>query len=382
MRAQGLSNAQVLAKLRQAHKKDLKYADGKILCSMCTKPNPAALAAHKMFLEANLGDPGLFQGSVELEKEAIADLTEFMHSPKSSVGFIVSGGTEANLLAMYAARNLANVESPEVIVPESAHFSFDKICDLLKLKLIKAKLDASYRVDPASVEQQITKRTVAIIGNAGSAELGTIDPIDALSKIALAHDVPLHVDAAFGGLVIPFLKELGYDVPEFDFNLQGVQSLTVDPHKMGLSTIPSGGILFRDNKSLECIKTDTPYLTETYQCTFVGTRPAASAAATWAVFNSLGREGFKKTVKHCMDVTTFLYEGLEEAGFEVLLRPQMNIVAFRDANLRLLADKLRLRGWYVSFVPRLNCIRVVLMPHSTKLHITELLKALNELAKN
>ena len=283
---------------------------------------------------------------------------------------------------MYAARNLANVESPEVIDPESVHFSFDKICDLLKLKLIKAKLDASYRVDPANVEQQITGCTVAIVGNAGSAELGTIDPIDALAKIALTHGLPLHVDAAFGGLVIPFLKELGYNDSEFDFKLQGVQSVTVDPHKMGMSTIPAGGILFRNSKNLECIKTDTPYLTEPYQCTFVGTRPAASAAATWAVFNSLGREGFKKTVKHCMNVTTFLYEGLEEARFEVLLRPQMNIVAFRDANPRLLADKLRQRGWYVSFVPRLNCIRVVLMPHSTKLHITEFLKALSELAKN
>jgi tyrosine decarboxylase/aspartate 1-decarboxylase len=193
--------------------------------------------------------------------------------------------------------------------------------------------------------------------------------------------VPLHVDAAFGGLVIPFLKDLGYTAPEFDFQLEGVQSVTVDPHKMGISTIPAGGILFRNSTSLECIKTQTPYLTEPDQCTFVGTRPAAPAAATWAVFNSLGREGYRKTVKCCMDLTTYLYEGLEDAGFEVLLRPPMNIVAFRNANPKLLADKLRQRGWYVSFVPRLNCIRVVLMPHSTKQHITDFLQCLSELAR-
>ncbi len=382
MRAKGLDKEEVLAKLKQAHEKDLNYEDGRILCSMCTSAHPMAKAAHEMFLDANLGDPGLFPGSTQLEKEAVGNLIGLLHGPKSSTGLIVSGGTEANLLAMNAARNAEKVEAPEVVVPESAHFSFEKICNLLRIKQVKAKLDASFRVDPASVEQQITDRTIAIVGNAGSAELGTVDPIEALSKIALENDVPLHVDAAFGGLVLPFLKELGYVVPEFDFQLEGVQSVTVDPHKMGLATIPAGGILFRNSRSLECIKTQTPYLTEEYQCTFVGTRPAASAAATWAVFESLGREGFKNTVKHCMDVTTFLYEGLEEAGFEVLLRPTMNIIAFRDTNPKLLMKKLQQRGWFVSYVPRLKCLRVVLMPHSTVQHITDFLNCLRDLSKD
>ena len=178
---------------------------------------------------------------------------------------------------------------------------------------------------------------------------------------------------------MPFLKDIGYSVPDFDFQLAGVQSVTVDPHKMGLSTIPAGGILFRDSKHLACIETQTPYLTEETQCTFVGTRSGASAAATWAVFESLGCEGFKKTVKSCMDVTTFLYEGLEEAGFEVLLRPSMNIVAFRNANIPVLASKLRQKSWHVSFVPRLNCLRVVVMPHTTKQHAADFLEFLQEL---
>ena len=94
-------------------------------------------------------------------------------------------------------------------MPESAHFSFDKICDLLKIKPVKAKLDQSYRVVPEAVEELVTKDTIAIVGNAGSPELGVIDPIEELSEIALKHNVPLHIDAAFGGLVLPFLKELG-----------------------------------------------------------------------------------------------------------------------------------------------------------------------------
>jgi glutamate/tyrosine decarboxylase-like PLP-dependent enzyme len=74
-----------------------------------------------------------------------------------------------------------------------------------------------------------------------------------------------------------------------------------------------------------------------------------------------------------------LSSGLEALGFEVLLRPTMNIVAFRTANTKALTDKLQGRGWFVSYVPRLDCVRVVLMPHSTKQHITAFLQCLNEL---
>jgi len=380
VRAKGLSKAEVMAKLRQAKAKDLRYKDGKILCSMCTIPNPTARRARELFLESNLGDPGLFRGSVELEKEAVVSLIELLHGPATAEGFIVSGGTEANLLALYAARNAAKVAEPEVVVPESAHFSFEKICDILKLKLVKADLDGEYRVDPEDVEAQINSHTVAIVGNAGSAEVGAVDPLGALSTIAENHGLPLHVDAAFGGLVLPFLRELSYAVEEFDFCLDGVQSITVDPHKMGLAPVPAGGVLFRDSKSLRCIRTDTPYLTEPFQCTFIGTRPGASAAAAWAAFESMGREGFKRTVKHCMDVTSFLQAQLEEANLEVLVKPAMNIVAFRTANSKQLVSDLRQRGWYVSYIPRLDCVRVVLMPHSTKLHINDFMRDLRELA--
>ncbi len=381
MRSQGLTPTQIEQRLKQAQQTDQHYADGKILCSMCTTPHFAAKAAHELFLEANLGDPGLFPGTTALEKEAVADLAELLHAPQTATGFIVSGGTEANLMAMYAARNAAHIDYPEVIVPSSAHFSFVKICDMLRLKLVEAKLDASFGVDLADVEQQISERTVAIVGNAGSAELGAVDPIDQLSRVAHERGVPLHVDAAFGGLVLPFLKELGYPTPSFDFALEGVQSMTVDPHKMGMSTIPAGGILFRDRQQLSCIQTQTPYLTHDYQCTFVGTRSGASVAATWAVFNALGREGFREVVQNCMKTTTALSEGLVDLGFSLLVKPTMNIVAFQSTKAQLLVDYLRQRGWYVSYVPRLQCIRVVVMPHTTKAHIDSFLGCLREFVK-
>ena len=120
MRAKGLSRKEVLARLKQIQAKDLSYKDGKILCSMCTTPHPTARIAQRLFSESNLGDIGLFPGSVQLESEVVSSLGELLRG-KNSVGFIVSGGTEANLLAMLAARNASSVKEPEVILPESTH---------------------------------------------------------------------------------------------------------------------------------------------------------------------------------------------------------------------------------------------------------------------
>jgi tyrosine decarboxylase / aspartate 1-decarboxylase len=335
---------------------------------MGTSPKPIAKIAYRMFLASNLGDPGLFQGSRRLEREAVHKLAVLLNG-RNSVGFIVSGGTEANLLALWAARNGENVSKPEVVLPESAHFSFDKICNLLKVKPIRASLDNNYRVRPEAVERCINDRTVAIVGTAGTSELGAVDPIDDLSKIALDHNVYLHVDAALGGLVIPFLESKMQDALVFDFRLGGVKSVTVDPHKMGMAPVPAGGILFKDKAILESLKTETPYLTETPQYTFAGTRSGASAAATWAVFQSLGRDGFRRTVKHCMTLTGFLSKEINALGLPLVVNPTLNIVAFRTNNSRKTAESLRMAGWFISYVPRIDCVRIVVMPHLSKKHV-------------
>ncbi len=336
---------------------------------MCTKPHPIAEKAYKMFIESNLGDPGLFPGSVQLEKETINQLATILHGENCS-GFIVSGGTEANLLALLVARNSSQKTQPEVILPESAHFSFTKICKILNLKPVYIALDDAFRVEISEVNKNVNQNTVAIVGTAGTSELGVIDPIEKLSEIAAKNRLYLHIDAAFGGLVLPFLP----NPPNFDFELAEVQSITVDPHKMGMAAIPAGGILFRNSQTLDFLKNETPYLTDHVQHTFVGTRTGASVASAWAVFKHLGIKGYKKIVERCMRNTAILADGLESAGFKLVTAPKLNIVTFRSENTKAMAANLRQKGWFVSYIPRYDCIRVVLMPHIKQRHVQAFLR--------
>ena len=377
MQPKGLSSKNVFGELRKIHALDNQYDNGRILCSMCTKPHPLAKKAYQMFFESNLGDSGLFPGSAQLEKEVIDQLAALLKS-KNAAGFIVSGGTEANLLALLAARNITKNTQPEVILPESAHFSFTKICSLLNIKPVYARLDSNFEVNPSEVERCISMNTVAIVATAGTPELGAVDPIEKLSKIASNHGIFLHVDAAFGGLVIPFLTE---HRPVFDFDLEGVKSITVDPHKMGMAAIPAGGILFKDAQTLDNIKTKTPYLTDKEQYTFSGTRSGAAVASVWAVFRALGIEGYRKTVSECMENTKMLSKGIRKAGFDLLVEPTLNMVAFKGPNTQSLAKKLWKQGWFVSYVPRYDCVRIVVMPHVKMRHVATFLKDLVEIEK-
>lgn len=377
MEDKGIPKEQVYQMLRKYKEKDLTHSSGRILGSMCTCPHPVGIKAYTMFLESNLGDPGLFPGTKAMEDEVITMLGQLL-GKEDVYGHIITGGTEANLMAMRAARNLKNVENPEIIVPKSAHFSFKKAADMLCLDLKMADLDEDYRMDISSVESLISDNTVAIVGVAGTTELGKIDPIEDLSRICQEQDIHLHVDAAFGGYIIPFLKESGYDLPEFDFRLPGVSSITIDPHKMGMAPIPTGGILFRERKHLEAMAIETPYLTEDLQSTVVGTRTGASTAATWALLKHLGREGYQETATSCMDVTHKLAEGIEEAGFELVTEPELNIVPFRSRNMSVeeLAQQLEKRGWAVSLATYPRSIRIIVMPHLKIEHINDFLKDL------
>lgn len=374
----------ILKELNEFHKLDHDYADGRILGSMCTEAHPFAKEVYYKFLDTNLGDSGLFKGTKHIENEVIKLIGELL-SLENPYGNIVTGGTEANLMAIRAARNHARkykgIVDGEIIIPNSAHFSFKKAADMLNLKIVEAKLDDDFKINVDSIKEAISDNTVAIVAIAGTTELGLIDPIEEISEIALENNIYFHVDAAFGGFSIPFLRDAGYDLPVFDFSLEGVSSITVDPHKMGLAPIPAGGIIFRKKEYLQVMAIDSPYLTVKTQSTIVGTRSGASSAATYAIIKYFGKKGYTKMAQCLMDNTYFLKEGLERIGYDLVCEPELNILAFNHPDIEAhdFAKKLDDLGWKVSVSKCPVAIRIVLMNHIKKSHLKELLEDLEKI---
>jgi len=374
----GIPQEEVMRELEKYTSKDLSFSSGKILGSMCTLPHELAKEVFCMYMDRNLGDPGLHPGTKKIEEEVIEMLSDLLHLERG-YGHIVSGGTEANILAVRAFRNLADVENPELILPKSAHFSFIKAGEMLGVKLIWADLNPDYTVDVKDVEAKISENTIGIVGIAGTTGLGVVDDIPALSDLARDYGIPLHVDAAFGGFVIPFAKELGYDLPDFDFKLKGVQSITIDPHKMGMAPIPAGGIVFRHKKYLRAISVLAPYLAggKIWQATITGTRPGASVLAVWALIKHLGFEGYMEIVDRAMKLSRWFAEEIKKTPGAWLVRePMLNIVSFKTKNLRRVERELKSRGWGIS--AHRGYIRIVFMPHVTEAMIREFLKDLRE----
>lgn len=351
MDEKGLSRDEVISHLASLRAKDVPHDH--ILSTMCAVPHQIALAAHEMFSPTNLGDPGLYPGTAEIEDLLIASLGELFHHP-SAGGYATSGGTESNLQAIRIAKKLHPCKNPNIVVPASAHFSFDKTCDILGLEMRTVPYEeGKFTVDCNKMGELVDRNTIAVAAVAGTTEYGVVDDVARVAKIAHEQDIFCHVDAAFGGFVIPFLK----NPPLFDFAIDGVSSLSTDPHKMGLSSIPCGCLLLREEEHFGCLNVDTPYLTVKKECTLAGTRPGADVAGAYAVLKYLGREGLQAVVDGCMENTRRLVEGLEAFGYKRIITPVMNVATFEDGRIP--------DGWKVSHT-RAGHLRFVIMPHVTR----------------
>jgi len=361
----GQSEEALFTFLAQKRQEDLDHDF--ILSSMCTIPHSVAVRAHCLFMETNLGDPGLFPGTFSLEKLLVQRFGTLFHCENAG-GYATSGGTESNIQALRLAKaQCSDIVAPNVVVPESAHFSFKKACDMLGLEARPVPIGKDFRMDADAAAGLIDKNTICLVGIAGTTEYGMIDPIATLGKIAVQHDLFFHVDAAFGGMVIPFL-----DRPSpFDFAVGGVTTIAVDPHKMGMSTIPCGCILTRDPDLLNSLNIDTPYLTVKQEYTLAGTRPGAPVAGALAVLDYLGVEGMKAVVTGCMKNTERLIAGMETLGYQRAATPDLNVATFTCAKEAIPAP------WRVSWT-RKGHLRTVCMPHVHADRVEAFLRAMQE----
>ncbi len=387
MLKEGLEKQEILKLLEKKLEKDLSYDSGLILGSMCTEPLDFAKKIYVKYISKNLGDPGLFLGTAALEDELVLEIGELFGN-KNIIGTFTTGGSESNLIAMRIAKKLRpEIINPEVVVSASAHISFDKAADMLGIKLRKVQLRENFELDLNHFESLINNNTCGVVGIAGTTSLGLIDPIEDMGKIIEGENIFYHIDAAFGGFVLPFLKKLNYKIPPWDFSVQAVSSITADPHKMGLGVIPSGGFFVKDASILQKIGFEIPYLAGGNFKHFhmVGTRPGGPIIAFWVILKALGINGFTKMVKKCMDNTKYLVKRISEInGIKLAANPVMNVVGITTENGESICEideALRNKKWMLGKFIDFNLIRIVLMPHVKRDHLSNFTSDLEKIVK-
>jgi glutamate/tyrosine decarboxylase-like PLP-dependent enzyme len=166
---------------------------------------------------------------------------------------LTSGGTESILCAVKAYRELArskrpHVRTPNMICPVSIHPAFEKAAHYFGVEVIHVGLTADCRVDVAAVAAAINSNTILLVGSAPQYSHGVIDPIEALAVVAKARGLPLHVDACFGGFMLPWLEKIGVPTPLWDFRVDGVTSISADVHKYGYSSKGASVVCYKNDE--------------------------------------------------------------------------------------------------------------------------------------
>lgn len=330
----------------------------RVLSSMCTDPHPAARRAAERYLATNPGDPSSYPAVADLEREAVGYLGEITGLDEPH-GYIASGGTEANVQAVRAARNLARDErgadDVNVVAAESAHFSFHKAAELLDVEL-RLVPTTDGRAELGAVEAAVDEGTALVVGIAGTTEYGRVDPIPEIAEIARSVGTRCHVDAAWGGFYLPFTDH------EWRFSDAPIDSMTIDPHKVGRAAIPAGGFLARDRTTLDALTIETPYLESTGQVSLTGTRSGAGVASTVAACEALWPAGYRENYERARANADWLATELSGRGFAVV-DPELPIVAAGVSEGPF--EALREAGWRLSRTGR-GELRVVCMPHVTR----------------
>jgi sphinganine-1-phosphate aldolase len=227
-------------------------------------------------------------------------------NPQDEVcGSVTSGGTESILNAMLVYREWGRekgIMQPEMIAPESIHPAFRKGAHYLGIKLVLTPVNAEYEADVEAMRGKITPNTVALAGSAGNYPHGVIDPLPALSDLAVEHSIGMHVDGCLGGFILPWIEKLGYDIPPFDFRLPGVTSMSCDTHKYGYALKGTSVVLYRNKKLrrhqyFSCADwAGGVYGSPTFQ----GSRSAGLTAATWAAMVTSGEGGYLEQARAIM----------------------------------------------------------------------------------
>lgn len=285
---------------------------------------------------------------------------QWMQDSRHALGAFCSGGTIANITALWAARNRLcgpsegfkgiahegmfkalrhlDCNGLAVLVSRRGHYSFGKAVDVLGIgrdNLIAVDTDDNNRIDMKALRQQCERlkaegiRPLSLVGIAGTTETGNVDPLDALADLAGELGCHYHVDAAWGGATL-----LSDNYKGLLKGIERADSVTIDAHKQLYVPMGAGMVLFKDPTALAAIEHHAAYILregsrDLGSHTLEGSRPGM-AMLVHAGLSIIGRKGYEMLIDHGIErARRFAHRIDAHPDFELITEPELNIFTYR-----------------------------------------------------
>jgi len=357
----GVPRDQVMAQMRERKQGDADWRSGRTwsLVYPAGEDVDAMLRdANELYLYENALNPFRFPSLRSMETEVVDMTADMLHAGEDAAGAMTSGGTESILMGVKSARDRARaergVERPELLAPVTAHPAFAKAAKYMGLTLVQIPIGPDYRADVAAAEKLLSDQTALVVGSAPNYPFGVVDPIPELSALAAERGISFHTDSCLGGFLLPFLERLGEAVPPFDFRVPGVTTMSADVHKYGYCTKGASVIVHRERRHLLeyqlFLYHDWPG--GTYgSFAMAGARPAAPIAASWAIMNHLGEDGYLRLARQVRDTTRKLLDGISGiAPLRIWGEPVMSVFSFGsdEIDIGAVGDVMDEKGWHLD----------------------------------
>ncbi|WP_447061473.1 pyridoxal-dependent aspartate 1-decarboxylase PanP [Vibrio alginolyticus] len=285
---------------------------------------------------------------------------QWMHSANHSLGAFCSGGTIANITALWVARNKAlrangsfkgvekeglfkamkhyGYDGLAVLVSERGHYSLKKAADVLGLGqegLVAVKTDANNRIIINDLKAKIVElekqniKPIAVIGVAGTTETGNVDPLPEIAEVCQAHSCHFHVDAAWGGATLMSNHHRHL--------LKGVEmadSVTIDAHKQLYIPMGAGMVLFKDPDAMKSIEHHAQYILrkgskDLGSHTLEGSR-SGMAMLVYAAMHIISRPGYELLIDQSIEKARYFADLIKQQDdFELVSEPELCLLTYR-----------------------------------------------------
>ncbi|MHB1023774.1 MAG: pyridoxal phosphate-dependent decarboxylase family protein [Acidobacteriaceae bacterium] len=327
----------VLATVAERMKNNYPYFHPLYAGQMLKPPHPVARAAYALATWINPNNHARDGGraSSRMEIEAVRALAA-MFGWQQYLGHLTSGGTFANLEALWVAGQLA--PGRKIVASDQSHYTHNRISAVLGLPFASVASDAHGRMDTLALEALLQAEEIGtVVVTLGATATGAVDPLPRILELQEKYGFRIHVDAAYGGYFI-LANNLAPEARAAYDVIARADSIVVDPHKHGLQPYGCGSILFRDPSVGRFYKHDSPYTYFSSDELHLGeislecSRAGASAVALWATQQLLpyvrGGE-FAQGLQQCRAAALELYRRLEQDDrFLPVFAPELDIVVW------------------------------------------------------